>query len=128
MVSFKMKNRKYGTTSYITIDKLKIGFNDLPYIETAILFGSRASLHVHSKSDYDFALKMHDAPNSDWGMQAKAWMDICEIFKLKEYDVDVVDLQKADNLLLRNIKENYIILKGEEDDIRRLFDENLLDS
>ena len=123
-----MKNRKYGSVKNITLAELRNGFAGLHYIKTALLFGSRASQNAHSKSDYDIALEMSDESNIDWGMQAKAWMDICEIFKLKEYDVDVIDLKTADMLLLKSIEEKYIVLKGNKYDIQRLFDKNLPDS
>ena len=123
-----MKNRKYGFTSDISVDELRQGFDTLHYVKVALLFGSRASNNAHRKSDYDFALAMNDLSSQDWGMQAKAWMDICEFFNLREYDVDVIDFKIADKLLLKSIKEKYIVLKGDKYDIRRLFDKNLCNS
>lgn len=115
-----MKNRRYGQTKNLSSEELSEGFASLPYIKTAFLFGSRASGKTHSKSDYDFAFEMEKLPDENWGMQAKAWMDVCDLFGLKEYDIDVIDLASADALLKHSVAQNYILLKGDESDIYRL--------
>lgn len=115
-----MKNRRYGQTKKLSSEELSRGFASLPYIKTVFLFGSRASGKTHSKSDYDFALEMEKLPDEIWGMQAKAWMDVCDVLGLKEYDIDVIDLASADSLLKHSVAENYILLKGDENDVPRL--------
>lgn len=115
-----MKNRKYGSTKNLSLIELKNKINSLSYIKTAFLFGSRASGETHAKSDYDFAFEMEKLQNENWGMQAKAWIAICDILGLKEYDVDVVDLSSADSYLKHTILQNYILLKGNKSDISRL--------
>ncbi|MGZ8548334.1 MAG: nucleotidyltransferase domain-containing protein [Sulfuricurvum sp.] len=115
-----MKNRLYGQTKNLSSEELIRGFVSLPYVKTAFLFGSRASGRAHSKSDYDFALDMESLPEETWGMQAKAWMDVCDVLGLREYDIDVVDLARADALIKHSVAENYILLKGDENDVSRL--------
>lgn len=115
-----MKSRQYGVTKELSMQALRAHFQLLPYVKTAFLFGSRASGHAHSKSDYDFALEMEELCDEHWGMQAKAWMDVCDLLGLKEFDVDVVDLRFADSYLKCSIAQNYILIKGVENDIPRL--------
>lgn len=115
-----MKSRQYGATKELSTQVLRTHFQSLSYVKTAFLFGSRASGHAHSKSDYDFALEMEELPDEHWGMQAKAWMDVCDLLGLKEFDVDVVDLRLADGYLKSSIAQNHILIKGAEDDISRL--------
>lgn len=115
-----MKNRKYGVTKILSSEELRESFQSLPYVKTAFLFGSRASGCSHTKSDYDFALEMEKLPDENWGMQAKAWMDVCDVLGVREYDIDVVDLAYADALLKHSVAENYILLKGDENDVLRL--------
>lgn len=115
-----MKNRQYGATKEISTEELQARFKSLPYVKTAFLFGSRASGNANVKSDYDFALEMEELADEHWGMQARAWMDVCDMLGVKEYDVDVVDLGYADAYLKHAIAQNYILLKGSENDISRL--------
>jgi predicted nucleotidyltransferase len=115
-----MKNRQYGQTKNLTHDELSCGMTSLEYVKTAFLFGSRASGKTHPRSDYDLALEMEKLPEERWGMQAKAWMDVCDVLGIKEYDVDIIDLSSADPYLKRAIAENYILLKGDKNDVSRL--------
>ena len=117
-----MINRKYGRTQNLSFAELSRGFDSLPYVKTAFLFGSRASGKTHARSDYDFALDMEKIPDQTWGMQAKAWMDLCNVLGLKEYDIDVIDLASADTFLKQSIEQDYILLKGNKSDISRLLD------
>lgn len=102
-----MKNRIYGRTKNLTHDEIVHGISCLEYIKTAFLFGSRASGKIHVRSDYDFAFEMQTVPQEHWGMQARAWMDVCDVFGVKECDVDVVDLSTADLYLKRAIAQNH---------------------
>ena len=117
-----MKNRKYGLVQKLSFTEISDVLNSLKYIKTAFLFGSRANNTQNSKSDYDFAFEMQKIENASWGMQAKAWIDICDLLDLKEYDVDIVDLSNADMYVKREIKENHILLKGDKNDISRLLE------
>ena len=118
------KSRPYGKTKVISIEELKQLFQDerLSYVKLALLFGSRAIGNSHLKSDYDFALLMEDLPNESWGMVAKAWGDVGDILDLPEYDYDVIDLSHVNNALISSIKEGYVVLKGDENEFRRLFE------
>ena len=115
-----MRKRKYGHTKKLSLDELSCAFSSLPYIKTALLFGSRAEGKAKARSDYDIALDMEALPDQKWGMQAKAWMDLCDTLGVKEYDIDVVDLASADTFLKQNIRQSHILLKGNKDDIPRL--------
>ncbi|MEA3521915.1 MAG: nucleotidyltransferase domain-containing protein [Campylobacterota bacterium] len=115
-----MKKRKYGQVRPLSIEELSKTFDSLSYIKTAFLFGSRSQGTQTSKSDYDFALELIPVNGAKWGMQAKAWMDICDLLTLKEYDVDIVDLSLADPHLKKEILDNYTLIKGNQNDISRL--------
>ena len=114
-----MKKRKYGQIKSFSIEELSQKFTTLSYVKTAFLFGSRSSGKNTQKSDYDFALEMESSSENFWGMQAKAWMDICDLLSLKEYDVDIVDLSYADPYVKKAILENSTLIKGNENDISR---------
>jgi uncharacterized protein len=115
-----MKNRQYGRTKNVTHDELAKAIASLGYVKTAFLFGSRVSGKTHSRSDYDLAFEMENLPQEHWGMQARAWMDVCDALGVKEYDVDVIDLSTADEYLKHAIIQNYILLKGDRNDVSRL--------
>ena len=118
--------RIYGQTKNISTEELKSKFNSskLSYIKLAILFGSRVNGDNHSKSDYDFAV-LSDNIDSTWGIEAKYWDDISSELDIFDYDLDIINLQKAQKNILNSIKENYIILKGEDSELQRLFDTNI---
>ena len=116
------KTRIYGKTKNISIAELRdvFGSDKADFIDIALLFGSRALDTHHSKSDYDFALKMRDDFDAPWGVKAEAYTVLSDILKLDDCDFDVIDLQNADSVIKESIKEGYIVLKGEEDEVSRL--------
>ncbi len=116
------KNRYYGSTKNISIDNLKLLFQDkkLSYVKLAVLFGSRANDKQNSQSDYDIAILAEESIVYDWGILSKAYNDIGEILNLAEYDYDIVDLRKANNLIKNSIKQNYKILKGDDSELQRI--------
>ncbi len=116
------KNRIYGKTKEIDPSTLKKLFHNkkLDFITIALLFGSRAREKHHNRSDYDFALLMDSSADDGWGIKAKAYNLIGDLFDLDDCDFDIVDLQHSDNIILDSIKENYIILKGDKNEISRL--------
>jgi len=120
------KKRIYGKTKELTISELKEAFNKdkLSYIKLALLFGSRATNKATSKSDYDFAILTHSNIKASWGIDAKLWNDIPDILNLSEYDLDIINLSNASNAILNSIKKGYIILKGSEDELQRVFNSN----
>jgi len=101
---------------------LKNAFKDdkASFISVALLFGSRAGDDYHSRSDYDFALLMHKEGDEDWGIKAKAYNVVGEILGFDDCDFDIVDLNGADRVVIDSIKENYILLKGDLDEVSRL--------
>jgi len=115
------KNRTYGKTKNISIEDLKNLFHDkkFDYLSVVLLFGSRAKGVATRQSDYDFAIA-GDSKNAPFGLQAKSWMDISIMMDVSEYDIDVIDLSRADDLIKSSIVEKYIVLKGDENEISRL--------
>lgn len=112
--------RKYGKTPLYSKAQLSAVFESLPYITTALLFGSRASGDFHVRSDYDFALKFDQMYQYDFGFIAQTYKDIALQLKLQDEDLDIVDLEKLDKLLKDEILSTHILLKGEEDELSRL--------
>lgn len=117
------KNRIYGKTKKVDITTLKKLFHDnrLSFIKVALLFGSRSKKEEHLKSDYDFALLMDKKADEGWGVKAKAYSLISEILGLDECDFDIVDLDGASSTIIASIKESFIILKGDKDEVSRIF-------
>ena len=98
------------------------------YIKLVLLFGSRSKNEQNVKSDYDFAIIFDKNRTYKWGAISKAWSDIGKILGLADYDYDVVDLANADKLLINSIMESYVILKGDEDELSKIFREYNSDS
>jgi len=116
------KNRIYGKTKLFTHEQLKELFQDkrFEFIIVALLFGSRAVGSYHDRSDYDFAFFMDKSYNTGWGIKAEAWVAVEEVLGLDDCDFDIVDLEKADEVIKHSIKEGYIILKGDKDEASRI--------
>lgn len=116
--------RLFSKTKIITEDELINKLNDtkLHYIDIILLFGSRANGTYHIKSDYDFAVLTNDNIDSIWGNISEVWNDIGDILDLPEYDYDIVDLNNANKNIINSIKNNYILLKGDKNELQRLFD------
>ena len=120
---FYEKSRIYGVTKKLDIETLKKLFSDkrLSFVKVALLFGSRADGRENLRSDYDFALLMDEKANDGWGVKAKAYDLIGEIFDLDACDFDIVDLSCANSGIIESIKDSFIILKGSEDEVSRVF-------
>ena len=118
------KNRVYGKTKKIDIDTLKDAFCDdrASFISTALLFGSRADGSYHDRSDYDFAFLMEKTGDETWGVKAKAYNIVYEMLGLDDCDVDIVDLDDMDKVVKESIRECYILLKGDADEVSRILD------
>lgn len=116
------KNRFYGTTKLISLDELKSIFDSeiFKYLKVVLLFGSRASGEFHPRSDYDFAVVFDEDDSEVWGVLSKVWVDVGRELKLKEIDYDIIDITTASPEMLQSINKEYIILKGDKDDISRL--------
>lgn len=117
-------HRIYGKTKNISIEEIKEKLKEplFEYIDIALLFGSRASGKNKNNSDYDFAVltKKIEYP---WGVMSKVYNDIGDALDLPEYDYDVVDLSSANSAILDSIKKKYILLKGDDDELQRLFEQ-----
>lgn len=124
------KNRYLFKTKNLSISTLKELFLDsrLSYINIVLLFGSRALGTNHDKSDYDFVVFSDQELNNPWGDSAKFWDDFSSILPLHECDYDIIDLSNATPLMKKSIQEGYIILKGDQNEIQRLLDENKTNS
>ena len=117
------RKRVFSKTKEISKEELIEKFNDLKfdYVTIALLFGSRANGTYNPKSDYDFAILVKDDFEVSWGSISKVWNDIGAIFNIPEYDYDIVDLAHANRSIINSIKDNYILLKGDEKELQRLF-------
>lgn len=120
------KNRFYFKTKVLDRESLQSFFRDdrFNYIDSIVLFGSRANGTFHEKSDYDFAIYSSHVLDLSWGMMAKVWDDFSDTLPLHECDYDIVDISSADENMLHSIKEKYIILKGNKNEIERLLNQN----
>ncbi len=116
--------RIYGKVKNVSIDCLRQAFDQLPYVEIALLFGSRAALDlskVNSQSDYDFAVLMDKSHPCDWGHLALIRTDLGGILDLSDEDFDVVDMEVATPELIESIAAQYQIIKGDYHAVRGLF-------
>ncbi len=114
-----IEHRVYGNVKDIDVEHLRKLFGKIDYVSSALLFGSRASGINTRKSDYDFAVSSKNE-QFKFGLRAELFADISQSTKIDMQDMDIVDLQKADEFMLKNIKENYIVLKGSKDEVERL--------
>lgn len=115
--------RLFSITKVISDEELKnkFGCKEFEYLSIILLFGSRAKGDFHIKSDYDFAFLTKNDISEPWGIKSKVWNDIGDILKLPDYDYDIVDLNDANKNIINSIKNNYILLKGDENELQRLF-------
>lgn len=78
-------------------------------LNLVVLFGSRATGHVHARSDVDLGV------SADRPLELERLTDVFSELGalLPGVPVDVVDLRRADPLLLRKVFETAICLFGE---------------
>lgn len=113
--------RVYGRVKTLSMQTLQQAFAHLPYVETALLFGSRAGTDSSAQSDYDFAVLMDKSEPAAWGHLALVRTELGETLNLADEDFDVVDLEIATPEMLKSIESHYRILKGDERVVRSLF-------
>jgi len=113
-----MKSNRYLSTKSYTIDELVAIFRDKRFckIDNIVLFGSRARGDISARSDYDFGVVYSDIESS-WGAMAEIYNDFLDILNLQEYQLDIVDIANANRYIKESIKENFIVLKGERDEL-----------
>jgi hypothetical protein len=117
MATLEDKSRLYGKPLHLDIPALMtcFGTETFDFLEYAVLFGSRAIGTAHERSDYDIAVLCKEGENGGWGCAARAWNAVCDACGLKDIDVDIVDLARANEGLLHSIAEGYVLLKGDPD-------------
>lgn len=69
-------------------------------LDLVVLFGSRAKGHARPDSDADIAVRSRDG-----GLDAERFLDVSDGLRraFSDTDIDLVDLRRADPLLLRQI-------------------------
>lgn len=117
------KHRVYGKTKILNTEELKKIFSSelFDYVKVVLLFGSRAVGNFHDRSDYDFAVLADETKDDSWGVISKVWADVGSALHLEEIDYDVIDLTTATPQMKSSICKGYEILKGNSDDISRIF-------
>jgi predicted nucleotidyltransferase len=90
-------------------------------IKLALLFGSRATDEFSPKSDYDIAVLTERDIDAPWGVSAKLWSDLPQALDLPEWDLDIIDLKDTSKAMLNSIEKSYILLKGDESELQRVF-------
>ena len=102
----------------IDIAKMRKVFETFPQVSIALLFGSRAANSAHRFSDYNFAI-VADVDRWEFG---RLWVEIAHRLGVGEDDIDLIDLTTASKGLKKSIKEHYILLKGNENELARLLE------
>ncbi len=116
--------RVIGRTNQLSLEELTNIFHDQKMVKAAVLFGSRAGNGARPQSDYDIAVWMDCSPGGLEDPFYTLYADLPVLMNIQECDLDLVDLRKADAFLKRSIKESYIIIKGNEDEISRILTED----
>jgi len=116
------EGRIYGRTKVYSIEELRRLFlsKEFDFAKIVALFGSRARGDSGLRSDYDFAMLFDRRFDDGWGIKSKAFITIQDTFGFGDRDFDIVDIENADSLVKSSILENFIILKGSEDELRRV--------
>ena len=82
---------------------------EAPYIRLLILFGSRARGHATQGSDWDFAFICDENSRKQYengGMSSmRVWVLIQRICRLKDDEIDVVDLRECSDLLAHSVAQ-----------------------
>ncbi len=117
-----IEHRVYGSVRQIDEKELKEAFERIGYIKTALLFGSRASGKYNRKSDYDFAVSAESS--FEFGVRAEVLVDLSRILGIDMEDMDIVDLDNSKGIIIDSIIEDFIILKGDINEVYRLLGEN----
>ena len=75
----------------------------IPYLKMLVLFGSRATGHVHAESDWDFAALYDEQIRRAYMKDAWSWFEIdlilSNLFEISDTKVDVVELNHCSPLI-----------------------------
>ncbi len=90
-----------------TIEKLKVLSPQLsekiPYLKMLILFGSRATGHVHAESDWDFAALYDEENRQPYMNDVWSWFEVptilSHLFEISVQKIDVAELNRGTPLL-----------------------------
>lgn len=101
-----------------TLEKLKILSPQLvekmPYLKMLVLFGSRATGHIHENSDWDFAALYDEEIRKKYIKDGWSWFEvpliISQIFDISSDKTDVVELNSCSWLIAHFIARDGILL------------------
>ena len=93
------------------IEKLKLISpqlaKNIPYLKMLILFGSRATGHVHTESDWDFAAFYDEESRQAHMKNALSWFEVptilSHLFEIPVQKIDVAELNCCTPLLGYNV-------------------------
>ena len=75
----------------------------IPYLKMLVLFGSRATGHIHTESDWDFAALYDQESRQAYMKDAWSWFEVptilSHLFEITVEKVDVAELNRATPLL-----------------------------
>lgn len=100
----------------------------MPYTKMIILFGSRARGDIHDRSDWDFAISYdREIVEKTLKNKASGWfaysIDLNEIFELKTYRIDIVDLNVCSDFIAHYVARDGILIyeknEGEFEQFKR---------
>lgn len=94
-----------------TVEKLKAlspqVSEKIPYLKMLVLFGSRATGHVRTESDWDFAALYDEKIRQDYMKDAWSWFEVTTIlshlFEIPVQKIDVAELNRCTPLLGYNV-------------------------
>lgn len=86
----------------------------IPYLKMLVLFGSRATGHVHANSDWDFAALYDDKISKTYIKDGWSWFEvpiiISQIFEISSDKTDVVELNSCSWLMAHFVARDGILL------------------
>ena len=104
---------------------------NIPYLRMLVLFGSRATGKVHSKSDWDFAAIYDETIRKNY-IDTNAWLwfevpsKLSELYHLPEERVDVVDLNNCSRLVAHFVARDGKLIYEKEKGLFQQFKQQTL--
>ena len=104
---------------------------NIPYLSMLVLFGSRATGKVHSKSDWDFAAIYDETIRKSYvDINPWLWFEVpsklSELYHLPEDRVDVVDLNNCSQLVAHFVARDGKLIYEEEKGLFQQFKQEAL--